>query len=247
MRWPTPLALAALSLSAAASPAADVTPAAPPARQQHLAPTQACAGLPQVKVQAEDARDAATACEGATRALGFLAQAGLSAPPDTRIDIVAELPGELAGRAVGCYLRESRKILLLSYGAFQSGGGWFRMPPSQELYRAAASHEVAHAVVGCHAAHARLAVAAHEYVAYVVFFATMEPQLRSDLLRKFPGTGFKTTGQISDVSHIVNPNQFGVDAWQHYLKTDDRAQWLRRIIAGEVVPEPVDDPGASER
>lgn len=227
--------------------AADTTRVDQPPRAQGADPVQACAGQPHVKVQAEDARDALTACEGAKRALAFLAAAGLDAPPETRIDIVPEMPGDLAGRVVGCYVRETRRVLILSFSAFQSGGGWFRMPPSQELYRAAASHEVAHAVVGCHSAPRRLAVAAHEYVAYVVFFATMEPHLRSELLAKFPGVGVKTSGQISDVSHIINPNQFGVDAWRHYLKVGQRAQWLRRVIAGEVVPDPVDDPGASER
>lgn len=121
------------------------------------------------------------------------------------------------------------------------------MSPSWELYRAAASHEVAHAVVGCHSEPRRLAVAAHEYIAYVVFFATMDPQLRSELLTKFPGAGFQTAGQISDISHIVNPNQFCVDSWRHYLRVSNRAQWLGRIIAGDVVPEPTDDPDASTR
>lgn len=43
--------------------------------------------------------------------------------------------------------------------------------------------------------------------------------------------------EINDVNHIADPNQFGVDAWRHYLGRRDRAAWLREIIAGNVVPE----------
>jgi len=65
----------------------------------------------------------------------------------------------------------------------------------------------------------------------------MEPGLRERLLAKFPGGGFTSTLQINDVNHIADPNQFGVDAWRHYLGRRDRAAWLREIIAGNVVPE----------
>ncbi len=233
MRWMLVLALAGALLPAQAATEADGI--------------HTCAGAGQVSVRALALQDALAACDGATRALAFLARAGYQAPPSTRIDIVDDMPGDLAGKAVGCYVRESRQVLLLSFEAFRAVGGWFQMPPSWELYRAAASHEVAHAVVGCHSEPRRLPVAAHEYVAYVVFFATMEPSLRTALLAKYPGRGFRSIGQIRDLVHLVNPQQFGVDAWKHYQRMPQPAQWLARIIAGEVVPEWPDDPDASAR
>lgn len=196
-----------------------------------------CPGSVHVVIRAAAAADAQTACEGVGRALAFLARSGFDAPPSTTIDIVPALPGELAGRAVGCYLRESREIRLLTYEAFAAGGQWFRMPADRALYRAAAAHEMAHAVVGCHSEPARLPVAAHEYVAYVVMFATLDPPLRERLLARFPGQGFTSTLQINDVNHLVDPNQFGADAWRHYLRRTDRATWLRDVIAGRIVQE----------
>ena len=247
MRWVATLAAAGLGCLFGSVHGQDaevgVAPVPDPLPQRLLV----CQGLPQVFVRASVARDARAACDGAARSLAFLARAGLTAPPRTDIDIVPVMPGELAGRAVGCYLRETKRIALLSFEAFESGGGWFRVPPSLELYRAAAAHEVAHSVVGCHSEPRRLAVAAHEYVAYVVFFATMDPSLRAEVLRKFAGRGFQNPGQISDLSHFVEPNQFGVDAWRHYLRVANRAQWLRRVIAGEVVPDLVEDADASTR
>lgn len=207
----------------------------------------ACPGPARVTVFGGDTADFKVVCEGAQRALAFLSRAGLQNPHETVIDVVAELSGELAGRAVGCYLRETRRIQLLSFAAFQSGGGWFQLPPTLELYRAAASHEAAHAVAGCHAEPRRLAVAAHEYLAYVVMFATLDPVVRSAVLAKFPSTGFGSAGQITDISHIANPNQFGVDAWRHYLRMRDRETWLRSVLAGDVVPDIAEDPGADTR
>lgn len=247
MRRKTVLLLAGMALVAGLLHAADGVVVAQESEARGPGHFVACTGLPQVSVQSELERDANAACEGAARSLAFLGRSGLKAPQSIRIEIVPELPGELAGRAVGCYVRESRSVALLSFQAFEAGGGWFRMPPSLELYRSAAAHEVAHAIAECESEPRRLAIAAHEYVAYVVLFATMSPELRKDLLGKFPGKGFRSTAQISDISHIVDPNQFGVDSWRHYLRVDNGARWLRRIIAGEVVPEPVDDPGASTR
>jgi hypothetical protein len=194
-----------------------------------------CPGAVEVVVRDAGADDARTVCDGASRALAFLARAGLAAPPATDIRVVDRLPEALAGRAIGCYMRDTRTILLLGYDAFESVGEWFRTPVDRELYASAASHEMAHAVVGCHAWPRQLSTAAHEYVAYVVMFGTMAPGLRERVLAKFPGPGFTSTLQISDIGHLADPNRFGVDAWRHYLGRRDRDAWLRSVIAGEAV------------
>jgi hypothetical protein len=196
-----------------------------------------CPDLRQVLVRSAALADAQTACEGAERALQFFARLGLVPPPSMAIDIERELPGALAGRAVGCYLRESKRIVLLSYEAFAASGPWFRTPPTRELYRSVASHEAAHAVLACHTEAAPLPTAAHEYVAYVALFATMDDSLRESLLSKFESRGFGSTLEINDVSHLVNPNQFGVNAWRHYQKRRDKDAWLREMIDGRIVDD----------
>lgn len=202
-----------------------------------------CPGPYGVSVRAEAAADAQAACDGALRAVEFLAQAGLSPPPELAIDVVEQLPGELRGRAVGCYVRDTGRIVLLSYAAFEATGSWLRSPVDRELYRSAASHEMAHAVVGCNAASPELPVPAHEYVAYVAMFATMEPAQRQRVLARFGGTGFDNTLQINTVVYMVDPLQFAADAWRHYLKRRDGAAWLRDVVAGHVVQVfPTDGP-----
>lgn len=247
MGWTTRVASAALAFGlgvacagAAAASRDDAEPAGEP-------DPPVCAGPARVEVGAAAPEDAETACDGARRALDFLARAGLAAPPVTAIVIVPALPGELAGRALGCCEPSTRRILLVDFDTFRAGGGWFRMPPSRELYRAVASHETAHAVVGCHSEPRRLPVAAHEYVAYVTLFATMDPPLRSAILATFPGAGFETAAQIGDLAHAVDPNRFGVASWRHDLRVRDRDGWLGRVVAGEAIPEPGEDPDASAR
>jgi len=201
-----------------------------------------CPGHPDVSVRAEAPADAQAACDGAQRAIGFLVAAGLLPPPELTIDVVEQLPGELRGLAVGCYVRDTRRIVLLSYDAFEATGHWLRTPVNRELYRSAAAHEMAHAVVGCNAA-PELPVPAHEYVAYVAMFATMEPAQRQRVLARFGGTGFDSTLQINTVVYLVDPLQFAVDAWRHYLKRRDGAAWLRDVVAGHVVQVfPTDGP-----
>ncbi len=194
-----------------------------------------CLGPYGVNVRAEATVDAQAVCDGALRAIDFLARAGLSPPPELTIDVVEQLPGDMRDLAVGCYVRDTRRIVLLSYDAFEATGSWLRSPVDRELYRSAASHEMAHAVVGCNAASPELPVPAHEYVAYVAMFATMEPAVRQRVLARFGGTGFDSTLQINTVVYLVDPLQFAADAWRHYLKRRDRAAWLRDVVAGHVV------------
>lgn len=93
----------------------------------------ACAGTSQVIVRAALATDARVACDGALRALAFMAGAGLRHSERMIIDIVEHLPGDLRGRAVGCYERETRRVLLLTYAAFEATGEWLRVPVDREL------------------------------------------------------------------------------------------------------------------
>lgn len=206
---------------------------------------QACQATPQVVVQSPGiaARDAETVCEGVERALQFLARAGLASPPATTVELVQQLPTELGDRALGCYFRNTRSIQLLTYRQFEAGGDWFQMQRDRELYRALATHEMAHAVVGHHSEPRTLPLPAHEYVAYVVMFATMEPEVRDRLLARFPGPGFGSTLEINGINHLVDPSRFGVNAWRDYLRRPAKEAWLRDMIAGHVVQEwPSDSP-----
>ncbi len=159
------------------------------------------------------------------------------------MELVGRLAPDLDGRAVGCYIPQTRRILLLDRRAFMSIESWFRVPVNEELYRAAAAHEVAHAVAACNGVPGRLALAAHEYLAYVTMFATMDPGQRERILARFPGRGLANSLQIHLLVYLVEPLKFGADSWRHYLRQADRAAWLREVAAGHVVEQwPSDGP-----
>ena len=205
--------------------------------------THACPAAPAVQVRAVQAADAAAVCDGAARAWPFLAGLGLQLPGQTLVDIVERLPGDLDGRALGCYDPDTRRVQLLSRAAFDATGGWFGQPPDAELYRSAATHEMAHAVVGCQPGARLLPVPAHEYAAYVAMFATMAAPLRARVLAHYPGQGFDSTLQINSLVYIGDPLQFAADAWRHYQARRDGPAWLRAVVAGEVVQDlPTDGP-----
>jgi hypothetical protein len=204
-----------------------------------------CAAAPGVRVQgpALQPAEADLVCAGGARAFGLLQDLGLALPARTTVTLVARMPGELRGRALGCYEPDDGSVLLLDRAAFDATGGWFGQPPDDELYRSAATHELAHAVIGCQPRPRPLPVPAHEYAAYVAMFATMQPALRARILARDPGHGFDQALQINSLVYAVDPLHFAVEAWRHYQRRTDRAAWLRAVIAGEVVVDlPTDGP-----
>lgn len=195
-----------------------------------------CAGSGLVSARAAQASDAETVCEGAARALAFMAGLGLHLDRATQIEVVDRLPENLGREPAGCFIRGSARILVQSYAAFEARRFWFGLPVDRELHRSVAVHETAHAIVGCHAS-PTLPGPAHEYVAYVVMFATMDPPIRARVLEKFPGSGFEDIARINPITYYFDPMQFGADAWRDYLTRPDGAAWLRAILDGKVVPE----------
>jgi hypothetical protein len=96
------------------------------------APRHSCTAWPAVQVHAVQAADVETVCEGAARAWQFMSALRLGLPAQTLVDVVDRLPGDLDGRALGCFDPDSRRVLLLSRAAFDATGGWFGQPPADQ-------------------------------------------------------------------------------------------------------------------
>ena len=195
----------------------------------------ACAGVP-AAVEGANAEEVAIACDGARAAFAFFAPLHLVPAPGQAIEVVAALPAELPGDAVGAYLSTSRRILVLRYEAFTSHGGWFGLPADTRLYRAVIAHEVAHAIASWHAGETRLPSAAQEYVAHVAMIATMYEDHRRELLALHPGSGFDDLAQINELVYAFQPARFAVDSYRHWMQQPDRAAFLRRVLDGELIP-----------
>ncbi len=181
--------------------------------------------------------EAAPACAGARDAFGFLGRLQLERVRPVLIEVVSEMPEDLRRDAVGCYAPRTHRLLVLEMARFMDRGRWFGVPTSETLYRSVVAHEVAHALVGCHLDGRQLVTSAHEYVAYVAMFATMDPATLEAVFAAMPGPGFTYDAEINDMRYTLDPMAFGVEAYRHWLRQPDGFGFLRQVIDGKVVPE----------
>ena len=187
---------------------------------------------------ARDAWEAALACAGTADAVQFLEPSGLVLPLRIRIELVTELPPGLAPSAAGYYDVAGQRVLVPHFDHFLQNRTWFGVPATAELYQSVVAHESAHAIAACHIGDRKLPLAAHEYVAYVTMLATMEEGSRDRVLDANPGTGFDHPVQINNLRYVLEPEQFGVESYRHWLALPDSPGFLRRLLAGEVVMDP---------
>ena len=173
------------------------------------------------------------ACSGAAGALAFFASLGFSTDDPIVVEIVSKLPKNLGPTAVGCYLEQADRVLILPYSEFAKHQTWFHVAIDRNLYRILAAHEVAHALADCHFAIPNPSIQAKEYIAYVATFCAMNPETRRRVLRATPGTGFDSEMKINTVLYLFDPMRFGAEAYRHYRKAGNGPDFLRAVLAGE--------------
>ncbi len=198
--------------------------------------TSGCVGV-RADVTADAAGDVAIACDGARDAWTFLRPLVAEPLPRLQIDLVHRLPPNLRADAIGCYAHETRRISVLTSRDFLARERWFGISPTRALYRSIVAHEVAHALVGCVLGERRLPSAAHEYVAYVTMFATMDDATREQVLAAMPAQGVDSVSKFNDITYAFDPMGFGVEACRHWRDQPEGLGYLRRIVAGELIPE----------
>jgi hypothetical protein len=195
-----------------------------------------CEGAP-AEVHGGNGEDRATACAGARDAIEFLSRVGVPAPARIAIHVVGQLPPDLRVDAVGCYVVASGCVHVLDSGAFLARQEWFRLPTSPALHRSVFAHEIAHAIVASRVEPGRLSTAALEYIAYVVMFATMPADLRARVLAAAPGDVDVDEASFNDLVYAFDPTRFGINAYRHWSRHSDGGAFLRRVLAGEVMPK----------
>lgn len=181
--------------------------------------------------------EAGAACHAAAEALRFLGANGLGTDGEVEIHLVSRLPKEELGDAMGCYDHRDRQIHVLDLAICRGKARVFDLPVDEELHRSLIAHEVAHAAAARNFTAAKPALAAQEYIAYVTQLAILSPDTRERILARYPGTGFETTAQINSTVFLMEPNFFAVQAYRHFLKPENGAAFIRRLLAGELSPD----------
>jgi len=52
-----------------------------------------------------------------------------------------------------------------------------------------------------------------------------------------PGTGFGHPEQINDLVYAFDAELFGVESYRHWTRQPDPLNFLRRVLAGEVISD----------
>ncbi len=225
------MVLAALVLAAADRPSrADDAPA-PAGAARHVL---RCPGLP-IHVLGGTPAEREAVCRGGADAIAFFAANGLlSAPERIDVEIGTPLPPALRDSAAGCYERSTRRVLLVDYERLLGFGTWFGQPIAPATYHALATHEIAHAIAGCHFAMPNPSHVAHEFVAYAAVLERMDPGLRERILAAHPdeGTG---DARLTELVHGLDPTRFAVDAWLFWRRPENGEALLRQVLRGEAL------------
>lgn len=186
-------------------------------------------------VKAGSETDHGEICRGAEDAIAFFHQLSLQPNQPIVVEIVRRLPEKAGETAVGCYLEDEHRILVLDFAEFKKRKTWFDVAIDRSMYRSLVAHEVAHAIVACHIAIPEPTIQAKEYLAYVAMFATMDQRLRDLIMKTNPDSAFDRESKINATIYLCDPMRFAVRAYRHFIKIEHGNEFLRRVLSGQAL------------
>ena len=194
-----------------------------------------CAGT-SVSVRGVDRAEVESACQGVVAAVRFLASLGLDTSATAEVRLVEALPEVQQGvRAYGCKVKADDQIYVLNLSECRKLPLAGDVPVDAAMHRSLVAHEVGHHITAANFRVARPTIVAHEYIAYVTMFATLEPAARERLLARFPGEGFESTREISLTVYLLDPNRFGAQAYRHFRRPGNGASFVEQVLSGRAL------------
>ena len=190
-----------------------------------------CDGVP-AEVAAESPEDRRLACQGAGDAIAYFRSARLRVATTVRLRIVDRFPPQVGESAVGCFIERVGVALMHPYASFQREETWFQVPVAADLYRSLAAHEAAHVLAAGNFSVAKPTIQAKEYVAYVVMFEVMSPDLRARILDAYPVRGISSAKRLTELLYLMDPMRFGVEAHRYHTRPEVGLHFLRRVLDG---------------
>jgi hypothetical protein len=189
-----------------------------------------------VSVRGVDRAEVESVCQGAAAAVKFLASLGLDTSAAAEVRLVEALPEVPVGaRAYGCKAKADNRIYMLNLSECRKIPLAADVPVDAAMHRSLVAHEVAHHIAGANFKVARPTFVAHEYIAYVTMFATLEPSARERLLSRFPGEGFESTREIGLTFYLLDPNRFGAQAYRHFMRPGNGSSFIEQVLSGRAL------------
>jgi hypothetical protein len=194
-----------------------------------------CSGT-NVSVRGVDRAEVERACDGVVAAVEFLAALGFDTSAAAEVRLVVALPEVQQGAgAYGCKVKADNRIYMLNLSECRKFPLAADVPVDAALHRGLVAHELAHHFAAANFKVARPTTVAHEYIAYVTMFATLEPSAREQLLARFPGTGFESTREIGLTVYLIDPNRFGAEAYRHFTRPGIGASFVEQVLSGDAL------------
>lgn len=196
------------------------------------------------EVSAHDERDRRLLCEAAQKATQFFHRYGLSRRHALRIIVREEAETRGGSIEIGRYESKSGEVNMLSFEAYRrenAGKRPFRSPVNQALYISFGVHEIAHAIADENFRVSPVPWLAQEYIGAVAQFATMDPDLRNRILKRYRLTAFDTPESMSSIYYQLDPGAFAIKAYLHYDALEDPQTFLQDLLTGSIVLGGYDD------
>jgi hypothetical protein len=190
-----------------------------------------CDGVP-AEVAAECPEDRRLACKGAGDAIAFFRSADLKVATTVRLRIVQRFPPQVTESAAGCFIERDGIALMHPYARFQRERTWFQVPVEPELYRSLAAHEAAHVIAASNFSVSKPTIQATEYIAYVVMFEVMDPDLRSRISSGYPALGITSAERLTELLCLADPMRFGIESYRYHTRPEVGLRFLRLVLDG---------------
>jgi hypothetical protein len=197
-----------------------------------------------VDVTAPSRASAAIICDQADKARAFLAGCGIEARHPLSVRVTRDLSKSAGWRKSGDFDASTGRVRLLPFLSYLRVS---KQKPSNTLafarvmHASIAAHEIAHGIFHERSAHLDLPETAHEYVAYVVQFATLPPDLQKSLSEQDDLPAVTNLFMFSFFLLRADPERFALNAYRHFHQPENGCGFLHRVLESRVhFPPPSD-------
>lgn len=180
-------------------------------------------------------QDASSACKVANDAIRFFQKVGLKTGGAIRVEMVPGSNNDLLPQTYGCYDAALDVVRLWDYETCRQHSKnrrHFGQRMTRAMYESFIAHEISHAIAVTNFETPTQSRLAHEYIAYVTQFVTMDTDLRDSILHHYSHISVSNMRDLSYASWIMSPEIFAVRCYKHFLKPENGPEFIRSLLSG---------------
>lgn len=175
-------------------------------------------------------------CQGAERAIRFLAQYRLHPKRAIRVQVVEQGILCEGNDAFGSYDARSERVELMSYRAILDQVECPEMygePFDATHYAGVVTHEVAHAVVQHNLLARQISPAPQEYLAHATQLAVLPKARRNRIIQANDVGPWESGDDISDIYLAFDPGKFAVKSYLHLAALAQPEDFIQTLLTAK--------------